>query len=660
MGSQRCLWLPALILSRGNDLRITRAYDIAFRVPPGIELPQNGLQSTQVGHIGASGSTLYCTSLHRSVDISRGVAVGLLRQALLHYAPGQLDRLPEDLRLHLEEASTYISGDRYRLFTPDAPPPPLQVFGSADLPPSFRSAVAGLPEVVGNVDVVVATLGDNVQTDIAEAMAAAEASGRHVLLVTDNTPLFHSLNVFEGYDVPLPTIDDLTALEDEMRRALPGAEGVYDLDARVDAIPLIAVRFGTSVTLIPRLFGVSERTVALTRALAQPQDRARLEAHTADLPMRRMAAFLDRQVTRIQQESARRAEQYETTARQLLAEYLNNVRNAEEQRRYADADAQHLRSINERNLNILRRMLDNGAIRNLSFHEDQIRFDTRRIYVRDARTGVWHHVGRFAVTINIRDGGHRFVNLDGYLGRSGFDHPHVRTGTPCLGSLAEAVPPILRSGEWALLAEMSLAYLEEANVEDGYGQYIHEWPVVMHPEAVGLPPHEGVATNDGLSVTPPPEGDGDFGAFGLNAFVRRDGVLYYYSGGYYRTIDGTPRHQVRRIMLRPNQVPADAFGPGDIVITGQGRETMVFEHDGERFVNADGWPLGDDPVYGFVERVAAELANRISEGELDASVGRAWRNLNGHQMRERYTRARGRTDRGVSQWLRDVRERGAA
>lgn len=660
MGSQRCLWLPALILSRGNNLRISRPYDIAFRVPPGVELPQSGLEPTQVGYIGATGGILYCTSLDPSVDISRGVAVGLLRQALLHYAPEQLDRLPEDLRLHEEEARAFIDGGHYRLFTPDAPPLPLQVFGSADLPPSFRDAVAALPGVVGSVDVVVATLGDDVQADIAEVMAAAEASGRHVLLVANNTPLFHGLNTFDGYDVPLPTTDDLAALEDEMRRTLPGAEGVYDLDARVDAIPLIAVRFGTNVTLIPRLHGVSQRAIALTRALAQPQDRARLEARAADLPVRRMEAFLDRQVARIQRESARHAEQYEARARQLLAEYLSNVRSAEEQRRYADADAQHLRSINERNLNILRRMLDNGAIRKLTFREDEIRFETRRIYVRDERTGVWHHVGRFATTINIRDGDHRFVNLDGHLGRPGFDHPHVRAGVPCLGSLAEAVPPILRSGEWGLLAEMSLAYLEEANVEDPYGQYIHEWPVVMHPEAVGLPPHEGTRTNDGLSVTPPPEGDGDFGAFGLNAFVRRDGVLYYYSGGYYRTIDGTAQRQVRRILLRPNQVPADAGGPGDIIITGQGREAMVFEHDGERFVNADGWPLGDDPVYGFVERVAAELVNLISEGELDASVGYAWRSLNGHQMRERYTRARGRTDRGVSQWLRDVREGRAA
>src|SRR5690606_4744222 len=311
------------------------------------------------------------------------------------------------------------------------------------------------------------------------------------------------LNVFEGYEVPLPTTDDLAALEDEMRRALPGAEGVYDLDARVDAIPLVAVRFGANVTLIPRLQGTLERARALTRALAQPQDRARLEARAADLPMRRMAAFLDRQVVRHQQAAARRAEQYEAMARQLLSEYLDNVRNAEEQRRYADADAQHLRSINERNLNILRRMLDNGAIRNLTFHDDEVRFHTRRIYIRDERTGVWHHVGRFAVSINIRDGNHRFVNLDGYLGRPGFDHPHVRSGPPCLGSLAEAIPPILRSGEWALLAEMSLAYLEEANVEDSYGQQVHEWPVVMHPEAVGLPPHEGTATYDGLSVTPP-------------------------------------------------------------------------------------------------------------------------------------------------------------
>src|SRR5690606_18719991 len=126
----RCLWLPALILSRGNDLRISRPYDIAFRVPPGIELPQNGWQPTQVGHIGARGDILYCTSLHPNVDISRGVAVGLLRQALLHYAPEQLDRLPEDLRLHEGEMAVRVDGARYRLFTPDAPPLPLQVFGS--------------------------------------------------------------------------------------------------------------------------------------------------------------------------------------------------------------------------------------------------------------------------------------------------------------------------------------------------------------------------------------------------------------------------------------------------------------------------------------------------------------------------------------------------
>src|SRR5690606_10289810 len=212
MGSQRCLWLPALILSRGNDLRLTRLYDIAFRVPPGIEPPQGELEPTPVGYIGAIGDILYHTSLHPNVDISRGVAVGLLRQALLHYAPEQLDRLPEDLRLHEDEAGVLIRGDRYRLFTPDAPPLPLQMFGSSDLPPSFRSVIADLPREVGDVDVVVANLGDDVQADIAEAMAAAEASGRHVLLVTNNTPFFHSLNVFEGYEVPLPTTDDLAAL----------------------------------------------------------------------------------------------------------------------------------------------------------------------------------------------------------------------------------------------------------------------------------------------------------------------------------------------------------------------------------------------------------------------------------------------------------------
>jgi hypothetical protein len=84
--------------------------------------------------------------------------------------------------------------------------------------------------------------------------------------------------------------------------------------------------------------------------------------------------------------------------------------------------------------------------------------------------GRTHRIGEFAIDLDMDlQAGVRIVNLANTSRSTGWDHPHVQGGAPCLGNLQEGVQMLLGEMELVPLAALMIQFLETFNPTTAYG-----------------------------------------------------------------------------------------------------------------------------------------------------------------------------------------------
>jgi hypothetical protein len=79
-----------------------------------------------------------------------------------------------------------------------------------------------------------------------------------------------------------------------------------------------------------------------------------------------------------------------------------------------------------------------------------------------------YRIGEFAIELGL-DFGVRIVNLNNTSWATGWDHPHVQGGYPCLGNLKEGVEMLLGEFQLVPLVSLLLQFLESYDRVSAYG-----------------------------------------------------------------------------------------------------------------------------------------------------------------------------------------------
>jgi hypothetical protein len=79
-----------------------------------------------------------------------------------------------------------------------------------------------------------------------------------------------------------------------------------------------------------------------------------------------------------------------------------------------------------------------------------------------------YRIGEFAIELGL-DFGVRIVNLNNTSWTTGWDHPHVQGGYPCLGNLKEGVEMLLGEFQLVPLVSLLLQFLESYDRVSAYG-----------------------------------------------------------------------------------------------------------------------------------------------------------------------------------------------
>jgi len=169
-------------------------------------------------------------------------------------------------------------------------------------------------------------------------------------------------------------------------------------------------------------------------------------------------------------------------------------------------------------LTALKKYLDNGRLTKVTSTDRALTVTTSPLFVQDERSGAWHALGPMEIIINMDSTALRFKRAEGggvEAYNSGMQAPHVyRDGRSCPGNFNELQVDLFMNGDWMSLIDAGIAFLESANTEDAAGRYVHRWPFVKDPAAVGLPPYpngfRGPWTDYGPSESTSDDYDDDY------------------------------------------------------------------------------------------------------------------------------------------------------
>ena len=106
---------------------------------------------------------------------------------------------------------------------------------------------------------------------------------------------------------------------------------------------------------------------------------------------------------------------------------------------------------------------------------------TDMIFVTDPRSKKEHEIGIFKVSFDLDRVITTLLNqtrqVVAYEGKQ-MHHPHIfPNGTPCLGSLEESLPMLLREFRLCDAVGLIYGYLCTVNVDDGAGKHVSKWPL---------------------------------------------------------------------------------------------------------------------------------------------------------------------------------------
>lgn len=186
------------------------------------------------------------------------------------------------------------------------------------------------------------------------------------------------------------------------------------------------------------------------------------------------------------------AQQVELHRRQLDSALASVAQHADAWNRAVDAERTLVGGVNdERVQTVLASIVRAGKIRSLNVVENVITVHTNTIYAQDDRSGAWHRMGDFRITIDTANLSIRYENLtDTVVALTFGTHPHIdRSGRACVGNFSTISSQLVAANDWLGLVEMCVVFLSNANTSDSAGRNINYWPFVENPEEVGLPPY---------------------------------------------------------------------------------------------------------------------------------------------------------------------------
>jgi hypothetical protein len=111
-------------------------------------------------------------------------------------------------------------------------------------------------------------------------------------------------------------------------------------------------------------------------------------------------------------------------------------------------------------------LLQLPGVRRVEAVGSMIRILTEPIAIENE--GHRYRIGEFAIELSL-DFGVRIVNLNNTSWATGWDHPHVQGGYPCLGNLKEGVEMLLGEFQLVPLVSLLLQFLESYDRVSAYG-----------------------------------------------------------------------------------------------------------------------------------------------------------------------------------------------
>jgi hypothetical protein len=111
-------------------------------------------------------------------------------------------------------------------------------------------------------------------------------------------------------------------------------------------------------------------------------------------------------------------------------------------------------------------LLELPGVRKVEAVGSMIRVLTEPVVIENE--GHRYRIGEFAIELGL-DFGVRIVNLNNTSWATGWDHPHVQGGYPCLGNLKEGVEMLLGEFQLVPLVSLLIQFLESYDRVSAYG-----------------------------------------------------------------------------------------------------------------------------------------------------------------------------------------------
>ena len=140
------------------------------------------------------------------------------------------------------------------------------------------------------------------------------------------------------------------------------------------------------------------------------------------------------------------------------------------------------KSLNKDILEIeLERLQESPKIEAVLINDRQINVFTKTLYCTDPRTNKVHDIGKFRISVELRNNAINWFNLTRRVATGGvsiMQAPHVFSeGRACLGTAEKPLSTLLKGREYITAILLAIQFVESVNVSDSAGNHISEWPV---------------------------------------------------------------------------------------------------------------------------------------------------------------------------------------
>lgn len=112
---------------------------------------------------------------------------------------------------------------------------------------------------------------------------------------------------------------------------------------------------------------------------------------------------------------------------------------------------------------------------------DVIIVKTKTLYCVHPKTHQKHEIGAFEIHISTHYSSVKWFNKTRTVrgGHSAMNAPHVdENGNACFGNTKDLFPMLIGKREFASVVQLAIAFVESVNLDDNWGKFIVNWPVV--------------------------------------------------------------------------------------------------------------------------------------------------------------------------------------